>query len=216
VSDARAHAPRALAPPAGAAPIVAVLCAPARARAAAAGVALALARTSGRGCGLAAGVGVAGDASIVALPAARRAAGDLRELGLSAAASGRIVWLVDRRGPLAIEDEAARAAAASAELARAVAAAGAPGALAIPFVRTDALDRVLAWHDALVVVREPATSALLAERALASLAALGGPVAPMAPPARPAAALAVAGARAPAEALQAVAALGLDADERHG
>jgi len=197
-------------------PLVAVLCTSARAHAAAAAIALALARTTGAGCGLAAAVGLGGGVSIGALPAACRAADRLRERGLPATASGRLVWLADRRAPLAGKDAAACAAAASVELARAAAEAGAPGALALPLVRTDALDRVLAWHDALVVVPEPAAAGALAERALASLAALGRPLGLVVPPARTAAALAVAGVRAPAEALHATAALGLGAGAARG
>lgn len=119
------------------------------------------------------------------------------------------MWLADRRGPLPADDREAHAAAVSAELARAAAAAGLPTAVSLPFARTAALDRVLAWHDAIVVVREPDASDAVIERALASLAALGCPVSVMAPPPRLAAALAVGGVRAPAEAVHAVAALGL-------
>ncbi|HXE45459.1 MAG TPA: hypothetical protein VN635_09680 [Conexibacter sp.] len=156
-------------------------------------------------------------AALVPSPAGRRAVVRLRERGLAPSGSGRLVWLPDRRGPLAEEDDAvARAAATSAELAGAAAAAGIPAVVALPLIRTAALDRVLAWHDAIVVVREPGVSAAMIEQALASLAALGRPVAAMAPPTRLAAALAVAGVRAPVEAQQAVAALGLEREARDG
>lgn len=193
----------------GSRPLVAVLCTPARARVAACGIALALARALGAACGLAGAAGGVETAPLGALPAARRAAVRMRERGLPATASGRLVWLADDRGPLSADDRAARAAATSAELARAAAAAGLPGAVALPFARTAALDRALAWHDAIVVVREPDASDAVIERALASLAALGRPVAAMASPPRLAAALAVGGVRALAEAVHAVAALGL-------
>ncbi len=144
-----------------------------------------------------------------ALPAARRAAARIRERGLPAMASGRLVWLADGRGSVPVDDRAARAAATSAELARAAGAAGLPAAVALPFARTAPLDRVIAWHDAILVVRELDASDAVIERALASLAALGRPVAAMAPPSRFAAALAASGVRAPAEAVHVVAALGL-------
>jgi hypothetical protein len=191
---------------------VAVLCTPARARAAASGVALAL----GGACVLAGAAGGGGSASLGALPTARRAAAGLRELRLPAGASGRVVWLADGRGSLPADDRAARAAATSAELARAVVVAGSPAAVALPVARTAALDRVLAWHDAIVVVREPDASGAVIERALTSLAALGRPVVAMAPPPRLAAALAVGGLRAPVEAVNAVAALALGEGGRGG
>jgi len=200
----------------GPAPLVAVLCAPARGRTAAAGVAVALARALGSDCGLAGAVGLGARAALVPTPAARRAAARLRERSLPACASGRLVWLPDRRGALPEEDAVARAAAMSAELARAAAAAGVPGAAALPLARTAALDRVLAWHDAIVVVREPAAPEGMIEQALASLAALGRPLAAMAPPSRPAAALAAGGVRAPVEAQQAVAALRLNQEDHGG
>jgi len=197
--------------------LVAVLCAPARGRVAAAGLALALVRALGAGCGIAGVLGGGMSAALVPSPAGRRAVVRLRERGLAPSGSGRLVWLPDRRGPLAEEDDAvARAAATSAELAGAAAAAGIPAVVALPLIRTAALDRVLAWHDAIVVVREPGVSAAMIEQALASLAALGRPVAAMAPPTRLAAALAVAGVRAPVEAQQAVAALGLEREARDG
>lgn len=110
---------------------------------------------------------------------------------------------------VAAEDVATRAAALSAELGRSVAAVGGAGAIAIPFARTCALDRVLAWHDALVVVHEAEASTRVLERALTSLAALDRPVTAMAPPRRLAAMLAVAGLRAPVEATHAIGELGL-------
>lgn len=189
-------------------PLVAVLCAAARSHAAAAGVALALAR-GGAGCGIATVAGGGGGAALVPSPATRRAAVRVRERGLAAIGTGRLVWLPDRRGSLIEDDAAAHAAAMGAELARAATTADAPGAVGLPLARTGALDRVLAWHDAIVVVGEPDAPEGIVEQAVASLAALGRPVVAMAPPARFAAALAVAGVRAPAEAVHAVATLGL-------
>jgi hypothetical protein len=138
------------------------------------------------------------------LPAAHRAAARVREQGLPASASGRLVWVADGRGPRPAGDAAARAAAMSAELARAAAVVGVPAAIALPFARTAALDRILAWHDAIVVVREPDASAAVVARALASIAELGRPVAAMEPPARVPGALAAAGLRVAAEAARAV------------
>jgi len=133
----------------------------------------------------------------------------VRDRGLPAAASGRLVWLADRRGGLVADDTAARAAVMSAELGRAAAFAGIPAAIALPFPRTPALDRVLAWHDAVVVVREPDAPAAVIERALTSLAELSRPVATMAPPPRLSGTLAAWGVVAPAEAMRAVAELEL-------
>jgi hypothetical protein len=176
---------------------------------AAAGIALALARGLGASCALAGAVGCGQTGSLACMPSARRVAGRLGERGLPAIAAGRLVWLADRRGDAMGEDIASAAAALSAELGRAAADVGAPAAIALPFARTAALDRVLAWHGAVVVVREPDLSDAVAERALTSLAALGRPVAAMTPPVRLGAALATAGLRAPAEAVDAVAQLGL-------
>jgi hypothetical protein len=181
-------------------PLVAILCAAPRARAAAAGLALALARAAGRPCGLAGAVGGDAGAALGGMPAARRAAVALERRGLPARASGRLVWLADRRGTFQAEDVPARCAALSAELGRSAVALGVPAVVAFPFARTDALDRVLAWHDAIVVVREPDAPAAAIERALASLARLGRPVAATAPPSRVSGALAVAGVAVPAEA----------------
>ncbi|HEX4806990.1 MAG TPA: hypothetical protein VFU94_13920 [Conexibacter sp.] len=205
-------------------PLVAVLCASERARPAASGVALALARALRRPAAVAGGVGVEAAAALGATPAARRAAGRLRGRGLPACANGRLVCLADGRDalvdPVAAEATtghgAVRAAAASAELARAATAVALPGAVALPFTRTAALDRVLAWHDAIVAVPQPGASEAMVAESLASLAALGRPVAAMAPPSRVGAALACGGLRAPAEAIEAVAALGLDASGRDG
>jgi hypothetical protein len=182
---------------------------------AAAGIALALARATGHTCALAGTVGEGTHESLVSMPRAHRAAAGLRERELPAVASGRLVQLADRRGPLAEDDLAVRAAALSAELGRAATALRAPAAVAFPFARTPALDRVLAWHDAIVVVREPDTSAAVIERALESLAELGRPVAAMTPPARLSGALAAGGLRAPSEALAAVVQLALG-DGRSG
>ena len=188
-------------------PLVAVLCTEPRRRVAAAGVALALAPHGG--CALAGAVGEGLVASIGGTPRARRVARSVRERGVAAAASGRLVWLADRRGPQAPEDVVGRAAAMSAELGRLATFVGVPAAVALPFARTPALDRVLAWHDAIIVVREPDAPAAMLERALASLAELGRPVAAMAPPPRLPGVLAVGGLRAPAEALGAIAELNL-------
>jgi hypothetical protein len=196
-------------------PLIAVLCTVPRGRVAAAGVALALARAMGRACALAGTVGEDARGPLVAVPSAHRAAGSLRERGLSAVAGGRLVQLADRRGRLSDDDVAGRAAAMSAELGRSAAALGAPAAVAFPFARTAALDRVLAWHDAIVVVREPDAAGAAIECALESLAQLGRPVAAMAPPARLPGMLAAGGVRAPVEALQAVAGLALG-DGRSG
>ena len=189
------------------APLVAVLCAAPRGRVAAAGVALALARASRCRCALAGAVGEGLPGSSGGVLSARRAARGVRERGLPAVASGRLVWLADGRGELPVDDIAARAAAMSAELGRSAAFVGAPAAIAMPFARTVALDRVLAWHDAIVVVREPDAAATVIERALASLAELGRPVAAMAAPRRLAGTLAAGGVIAPAEAVRAVAEL---------
>ena len=92
--------------------------------------------------------------------------------------------------PAGEDDPVGAAAAASAALGRAASLAGVPGTLAIPLARSDALDRVLRWHDALVAVRMPDADELLARRALASLAQLGRPVVALASPGRQAEALA--------------------------
>lgn len=201
------------------APLVAVLCTAPRARVAVAAVALALARETGRPCALAGAVGADAGVALGGLPAARRAATALQRRGLPASASGRLTWLTDRRGPLVPTDVAvhtgatsgvppldvsARCAALSAELGRSAAALGLPAAVAVPFSRTEALDRVLAWHDAIVVVCEPDAPTAMVERALRSLEALGRPVAGMVPPARLPGALGVAGLAVPAEAATAV------------
>ena len=195
-------------------PLVAVLCRPPRERAAAAGIALALSRAMGASCALASVAGSGPAQSLGASPAARRAAAALSAWNLPGVACGRLVWLPDRREVGAAGDVAVGAAALSAELGRAAAAAGAPGAVALPYVRTAALDRVLAWHDAIVVVREPDTSEPILQRVLSSLAALGRPVAEMTPPPRLAATLALAGLRVPSEAAGAVARLGLTGRSR--
>jgi hypothetical protein len=183
--------------------------------------------------------------SLGSYPAARRAGAQLRGQGLPATAIGRLVWVSDRRvvrssaagearlssdliaashdtrevpAPMGGEwqpDQAALAAGASVELGRAALATVAPAALAIPFVRTTALDRVLAWFDGIVVV-SPQDDAPMLDRALASLGALGRPVVAMAPLPRLAGMFAAAGLRAPAEALEAVTQLGLDRLEHPG
>jgi hypothetical protein len=188
-------------------PLVAVLCAESRARVAAAGIALALARTTGRRCALAGVAGAEAGAAVAGLPAARRESLALRRHGLPASASGRLVWLTDRRGSLQANDVPSRCAALSAELGRSAAALGLPAAVAFPCVRTDALDRVLAWHDAIVLGPEPDVPAAMIEQAIASLARLDRPVGVMMPPSRTAGLLAVVGLAAPAEAMAALAAL---------
>lgn len=194
--------------PSGGSPTVVVLCSATRARAAAAGLALALAGGAGSVCAVAAGLGIASPPpAAVALLSARRAAARLHAERMAVCASGRLVWLADGRGGDAAQEGPALAAAASAELGRAAAIAGAPGALALPLVRTAALDRVLAWHAGIVVVPEPDRDEALLARALASLAELGRPVVAMEPPTRRAGALAVAGLRAPRCAAHAVAQL---------
>jgi hypothetical protein len=190
-------------------PLVAFLCTAPRGRVAASAIARALARAFGCSYALAGAVGADPSGSIGGVPSARRAARGVRDRGLSAAASGRLVWLPDRRGALVTDDVAGRAAVLSAELGRAAAYVGAPAAIALPLARTEALDRVLAWHDAVVVVREPDAPAAVIERALISLAALGRPVATMAPPLRLSGTLAVGGVVAPAEAMRAVVELDL-------
>jgi hypothetical protein len=189
---------------------VAVLCAAPRARLAVAGIALALARAGGAPCAL---VGALDGRQIVpraGSPPARRAAAAVLACGRDAAACGRLVWVADRPGATAAESGVARAAALAAALGRATVLSGMPSAVAIPLARTDALDRVLAWHDALVVVRESAMPEAAFERSLASLAGLGRPLAAMTLPPRLASGLAAAGAVAPAAAVEAVAQLRFD------
>ncbi|MFL5818679.1 MAG: hypothetical protein ACJ76L_13915 [Conexibacter sp.] len=191
------------------APLVAILCTAPRGRSAASALALALARASRCSCALVGAVGESPSGSVGGMPSARRAARGVRDRGLPAAASGRLVWLPDRRGTLVAGDTAGRAAVMSAELGRAAAFVGAPAAIALPFARTAALDRVLAWHDAIVIVREPGAPAAVIERALSSLSELGRPVAAMTPPPRLSGALAAGGVVAPAEAMRVVAELEL-------
>jgi hypothetical protein len=213
------------------APLVAILCTAPVARVAAAGVALALARATGQPCALAGAVGADAGTALGGLLAARRAAAALQRRGLPASASGRLTWLSDRRGPLVPGDVVghtgaatdvlaldvpARCAVLSAELGRSAAVLGLSAAVAVPFARTEALDRVLAWHDAIVVVREADAPTAMVERALTSLAALGRPVAAMTPPARLAGALGVAGLAVPAEAWSAVGELARDGFGRPG
>lgn len=174
---------------------------------AAASVALALARMSGSRLALAGMVGASAGAALLAAPSARRAAAVLQRQALPASASGRLVWLADRRGPLRFDDAVSRCAASGAELGRAATALGVPAAVAYPFPRTDALDRVLAWHDAIVVVREPDAPDAVSARALASLTRLGRPAVLMVPPPRVPGALAIAGFAVPAETTAAVAQL---------
>jgi hypothetical protein len=106
------------------------------------------------------------------------------------------------------------AAALSAELAEAAAAVAAPCALAIPFARSDALDRVLGEYDAVVVVRALDASVALLQAVLASVGALERPVVSVPVPGRLAAAVAATGMHVPAFATAAVAQLGIG--ERSG
>jgi hypothetical protein len=201
----RAAEPAAPVPPWPPAPVIAVLCAPARARVSAAAVALALARAVGGRCALAAAVGADGPL-VPASPAARGAAHRLRERGSSAAASGRLVWI---SGAAPGGDPPGEVAAASARLGRAAAATGAPAALAVPFARDDSLDRVLAWHDGVIVIAEPGADEAMLAHVVASVTALGRPVACMSPPPRLAARAAALGLHAPPCAVEAVVRLGL-------
>lgn len=203
---------------AGALPSVAVLCAAPRGAAVAAAIALALARACGCPFALAAAVGVAPAGAASLVPSAARAAAQLRRGGHPAHARGRLVWLADRRAedadagsgtPQLAVDPADAAAALSADLTRAAAAVAAPCALAIPFARSEALDRVLGWHDAVVVVRAPDASAALLQLVLTSIAALDRPVVAVQAPGRFEAGLAMAGLHAPAFARAAIAQLGI-------
>lgn len=113
-------------------------------------------------------------------------------------------------GDPADDDPVGAVAAASLELAGAAWAVGVPAAVAIPLARTAALDRVLGWHDGIVVVDdERTTMPELAELARESVAALDRPVAAMVLPSRLQARAAVAGLRAPDTAVRAVGDLGL-------
>ena len=209
---------RGAAPASPSAPTVAVLCDPAHGAVAASAVALALADACGSRCALAASVGHGAIAAVPAGPAVRRAAAALVGRGYDAAAVGRLVWLADLRvtrrraddpRPLA-DDPVGAVAAAALEVAGASRALGAPAALAIPLARSDALDRVLGWHDAIVVVEDGrTTTAELAELVTTSLAQLGRPVAAMGLASRLRARLTVAGLGRPATAVRAVADLGL-------
>lgn len=128
----------------------------------------------------------------------------MQRRGLPAQASGRVVWLADRRGQQQGDDVPSRCAALSAELGRSAGALGAPAAVAFPCARTEALDRVLAWHDAIVVVREPGALDAVIAQTIASLARLGRPVGVVSVPSRMPGALAAAGFAAPAEVAHAV------------
>lgn len=210
-------------------PTVAVLSDPRHGPVAAAAVALALADACRQRVGIAAVVG-RGSVTPFSLGAgARRSTAQLRERGYDAAPVGRLVWLADLRVSQrdrgdgersettvgrdpAAEDPVGAVAAASLELIGAARAVAAPAALAIPLARCAALDRVLGWHDAIVVVEDGRTTLpelvqLIAE----SLTALDRPVAAMPLPTRLHAAPAAAGLRAPAPAAAAVASLGLGA-----
>jgi hypothetical protein len=191
-------------------PLVAVLGSCRHAAVGACAMALALTRACGAASALAGAVGVLHrQPHLGGLPAARGSAARLRARGLPAVAVGRLVWVALED---ACDDETGLAAAMAATLGRAAAAVRAPAALALPLARTEALDRVLAWHDAFVVVREPDMPDVLVESALASLARLGRPVATMPVLSRVDAALAAGGLRAPAEAIRAGELLGFRGD----
>ncbi len=106
------------------------------------------------------------------LPPARgaaRAAGVLRDRGLPAVASGRLVRL----------DLSAEAAAAASELARASAVIDGPAVLVVGSARDEAVDRVLLEHDELVLVGDE--EVLMDRLAAQSLAELGLPMRVVAP-----------------------------------
>lgn len=178
---------------------VAVLAAPGRVQHATAAVAMGLARTSGRRCALAHVVGapLPGATSSSPLPAARGAAARLRRAGRAAFAVGRLVWVGEGDDP----DEPA---GSSGSLPRLADAFGVPAALGVALPRTAQLDRALAAHDGLVLVREPDATDELEPLVLASLAALGPAVVTLSAPSRVAGQLAASGIHAPATALAAV------------
>jgi hypothetical protein len=99
------------------------------------------------------------------LPGSRRLAAALDARGHETAAAGRLVLV-----RLAEEDTAA-----AAEAVRVLAAAGGAAAALALGARSEAFDRVLAGHDALVLWPDPGAPAPLADLALASLRALGPP-----------------------------------------
>jgi hypothetical protein len=192
-------------------PSVAVLSNGTGGAAVAAAISLALADHCGRPCALVATVGPTPSGVVALSPAAVRAAARLRGSGQAARARGRLVWLAGELPQDGNEDDRPTAAAAglSARVARAAAAIGAPSALALPLARSAALDRILAWHDGVVVVREPGASAAIAELVLDSLAALGRPVTAVAAPSRIVAQVVTLGLRTPGFAAAAVELLGL-------
>ncbi len=196
-------------------PSVVVLGTPAHGRVVAAGIAVALARALGIPAGLAGAIGAGPitPAALAVAPAARRAAARLRRQGHDASARGRLVWLADRRAATGLrafaDDPVGTAGASCAELARAAAAIRAPSALALPSPRSEGLDRVLAWHDGIVVVREPDATEGLTDLVLASVAALGPPVACVEAPSRVAGTVALLGVVPPAFAVRAVEQLGI-------
>ena len=229
--DPRALFPGGVALPAPATPVaasapptVAVLCDPAHATLAASAAALALAAAAGTRCAVAMAVGRGERAAMPLAATAGRGAARLRGRGYDATAVGRLVCLADLRvsrrpqavaggaagcGPID-DDPVGAVAAASLELAGAARAIGAPAAVAIPLARTAALDRVLGWHDGIVVVDdERTTMPELAELARASLSTLDRPLAAMALPSRLTGRAALAGLRATDAAVRAIAELGL-------
>ncbi|HST43003.1 MAG TPA: hypothetical protein VLK58_25990 [Conexibacter sp.] len=191
-------------------PSVAVLSNGTGGAAVAAAISLALADHCGRPCALVATVGPAPPGVVALSPAAARAAARLRRSGQAARARGRLIWLAGELPQDGDEDDPTAAAAGlSARVARAAAAIGAPSALALPLARSAALDRILAWHDGVVVVQEPGASAAIAELVLDSLAALGRPVTAVVAPSRVVAQVVTLGLHTPGFAAAAVERLGL-------
>jgi hypothetical protein len=211
--EARPRACSASVGPLEASPIVAVLCDARTACAAAAAVALALARLGRRPIALAAAVGAGGPVPVLpaSVPAARRAVARLHGRGERAVASGRLLWLGGRQPVWASAeaDAAGAAAAASAALGRATGVVRAPAALALPLVRTPALDRVLRWHDGIVIVQGDAADEAVLHHVRRSVAALDRRVAEMHGLPRHVASAALLGLVAPADAMRAVEGLGL-------
>ncbi len=205
-------APRAA--PLGTSRTLLVLCEAELLHAAAAMAALALARVLGAPCALAAVGGASRDPrrAGVATVGARRAAARLRAAGRPAAASGRLVWLSGPFGALAgAADPVGVAAGASLLLGRASAASGLPGVLALPHARTDALDRLIGWHDGVIAIPAADASCDLSEHVEASVAALGRRCVCISALSRRMAALAELGLHVPAAAVDALARLGDDA-----
>jgi hypothetical protein len=187
-----------------------VLCRPERTRPLAASAAIALAAVTGTRCALASVAGLVDPPPGLGLGVlgSRRALAVVRAAGHRCGARGRVVWVADRRADVeavVASDPVGAVAAASHELGTLAAATGLPAVLALSLVRTEALDRVLGWHDGLVAALEPDATEGIAERVQESLAALGLPFACVAVPSRWDGALAEWGMRAPAPIVTAVA-----------